>query len=119
MERLVGKIGWIGQAYRPIFHLMPHMYASVAYALRENEYFLMSSSRTFHVLTKRAKARDAPTIFEDKQEINFSISQEAKKKHGCNRMYRMPLSLKEEINFITKILVDNSIDLSTPPAHIV
>ena len=33
IETLVGKLGRIGQAYRPIYHLMPHLYASVAYAL--------------------------------------------------------------------------------------
>ena len=30
MELLVGKLRHIGQAHRPIYHLMPHMYASVA-----------------------------------------------------------------------------------------
>ena len=33
MENLVGKLGRIGQAYRPIYYIMPHLYASVAYAL--------------------------------------------------------------------------------------
>ena len=32
LERLIGKLGRIGQAYRPIYHLMPMMYASVAWA---------------------------------------------------------------------------------------
>ena len=36
MELLVGKLGHIGQVYRPIYHLMLHMYACVAYALRHN-----------------------------------------------------------------------------------
>ena len=33
METLVGKLGRIGQEYRPIYHLMSHLYASVAFAL--------------------------------------------------------------------------------------
>ena len=33
LELLFGKLGQIGQAYRPIYHLMLMMYASVAFAL--------------------------------------------------------------------------------------
>ena len=47
MEKLVGKLSRIGQAYRPIYHLMPHLYASVAYALRQNAFYLASTSRRF------------------------------------------------------------------------
>ena len=43
LERLIGKLGRIGQAYRPIDQ-MPMMYASVVYALRENGSFLCSTS---------------------------------------------------------------------------
>ena len=44
IEILIGKLGRIGQAFRPIFHLMPHLYGSVAYALRENSFLLASTS---------------------------------------------------------------------------
>ena len=40
LELLVGKLGRIGYAYRPIYHLVPMMYASVASALCENHDFL-------------------------------------------------------------------------------
>ena len=119
MERLVGKLGRIGQGFRSIYHMMPHVYGSVAYALRENENFLMSSSKKFRKMMKRAKANPMPRIAEDQREINFAIGQVAKKVHGCDREYRMPTSLKEEIAFITKIIADDSIELSTPFGHIV
>ena len=45
LELLVGKLGRIGQAYRPIYHLMHMMYASVAFALHENHEFLSSTNR--------------------------------------------------------------------------
>ena len=32
LEKLVGKLGRIGQAYQPVYHLMPTMYALVAFA---------------------------------------------------------------------------------------
>ena len=37
IEKLVRKLSRIGQGYRPLYHLVPHLYASVAYALRHNE----------------------------------------------------------------------------------
>ena len=55
METLVGKLGRIGQAYRPIYHLMPHLYASVAYALQENGEFLHSTNKGYRELIKKAK----------------------------------------------------------------
>ena len=33
IEKLIGKLGRIGQAFWPIYHLMSHIYSSVAYAL--------------------------------------------------------------------------------------
>lgn len=47
IKLLVGKLGRIGQAYRPIFHLMPHLYASVAYGLRENHFYLAMYEHKF------------------------------------------------------------------------
>ena len=119
METLIGKIGRIGQAFRPIYHLMPHMYSSVAYALRENTSFLMTTSRKFRGLMKTTKARNSSTLEEDEREINFAIGQIARKTHKCKQEYIMPASLKQEITFVKRILADTNICLSTPIAHIV
>jgi hypothetical protein len=117
LEQLVGKLGRIGQAYRPIYHLMPQMYASIAYALRENHEYLASTQKSFQKLIKQAKKR--PTGDEDEREVNFALQQVARKTHASKRKYRMPQSLKEEIVFMSKILHDNNIELSTPFGHIV
>ena len=53
LELLVGKLGRIGQVYRPIYHLMPMLYASVAFALRENNEFLISTSSAYRKLIKK------------------------------------------------------------------
>ena len=47
IEKLIGKLDRIGQAFWPIYHLMPHLYSSVAYALRDNKSFLVSMSAAF------------------------------------------------------------------------
>ena len=117
LEELIGKVGRIGQGFRPIYHLMPMMYASVAYALRENGSFLYSTSKAYRKDIKRAKQR--PETKDDEREINFAIGQTARQVHSCQQKYRIPASLTEEISFLRKILLDNSISLCTPLAHIV
>ncbi|KAL7525764.1 hypothetical protein ACHAXR_001151, partial [Thalassiosira sp. AJA248-18] len=104
MEQLIGKLGRIGQAYRPIYHLMPHMYGSVAYALRR-----------FREMLRTLKMDS--TTGEDLREINFARSHVAH--HGAKEVYRMPPSLKEEIRIITELLRDHSIRLEMAIAHII
>lgn len=117
IEVLIGKLGRIGQAFRPIYHLMPHLYASVAYALRENSFLLASSSKEFCLLIRKAK--QAPTTKEDVREVRFAVRQSAKLTHRCKATYIIPPSLKEELEYITALLADESVSLSVPIGHIV
>ena len=117
MELLVGKLGRIGQAFRPIYHLMPHMYASVAYALRENEFYYAATSRRFRQMVRKAKQKHLTQA--DTREIKFAIQKVAKMKHGSRQTYRIPPSLHEEIRIVRGLLGDASIPLETPLAHIV
>jgi len=78
MEELVGKLGRIGQAYRPIYHIMTHVYALVTFVLRDNERFLASTSRSFRKMMKKAKQQNIEfTPENDLREINFDIGQVA------------------------------------------
>ena len=66
LEQLIGKVGRIGQGYRPIYHLMTMMYALVAYALRENGDFLYSASKAYRKDIKRAKQRPEAKMTKEK-----------------------------------------------------
>ena len=57
LEKMVGKLGCIGQGYQPIYHLMPMLYASAAFGLRENDEFLHSTSKAYSKLIKLAKSK--------------------------------------------------------------
>ena len=87
IEQLVGKLGRIAQAFRPLYHLMPHLYASVAYTLRVNKVFV--------ALLQKLKARGQPQNEEDVREINFAVGQVARKVHGVPVRYRIPPTLKK------------------------
>ena len=79
IEKLVGKLSCIAQAFCPLYHLMPQLYALVAYALRENAFYLATTSRSFRKMIKKAKSAARPDNTDDTREINFAIRQVVKK----------------------------------------
>ena len=114
---MVGKVGRLGQAYRPVYHLMPMLYASVAYALRENDRYLASTSKSYRALVKKAKQQ--PRTDDDVREINFALGQTSRQLHQLKVKYRIPASLREELDFITALLSDKDVQLATHIGHIV
>ena len=90
LELLVGKLGRIAQAYRPFYFLtMSHLYSSLAFALQENQAFLVNTSKRFHALIKKMKQDKIHPVAADEREINFALSQSAKKVHSCPVKYRI------------------------------
>ncbi len=116
---LVGKLGHIPQAYRPFYFLMSHLYSSLAFALRENRAFLINTSKHFRALIKKTKQDKIHCVAANEREINFALSQSAKKVHSCPVKYRIPPLLRAESEYIRRILADTKISLHTPIATIV
>ncbi len=74
MELLVGKLGRIAQAFRPLYYLMSHLYSSLAYALRANKAYLVTTSRQFKKLVDTSKRALTDKDTDDWQEITFAAS---------------------------------------------
>jgi hypothetical protein len=51
-QELTGKLGHLAKGANWVFHLLTHLYASIAYALSENIRFLADSSPEFQTLIK-------------------------------------------------------------------
>jgi hypothetical protein len=51
-QELTGKLGHLAEGANWVFHLLTHLYASIAYALSENKKFLADSSPEFQTLIK-------------------------------------------------------------------
>ena len=119
MELLVGKLGRIAQAFRPLYYLMSHLYSSLAYALKENNSHLITTSRRYRSMLKTSKQPILENGDTDRREVTFAASKVAKAKHGCKQMYRIPVSLAAEIVFLTELMADSTIPLSTPIGHLV
>ena len=86
MENLVGMLGQIGQTYWPIYYIMPHLYASMAYALQENKYYMTTTSRCFRQLIKKAKQRGATTE-DDQRVVSHAIKAVVKRVHSASYKY--------------------------------
>ena len=119
IETLVGKLGRIAQAYRPLYHLMGSLYKSIAHCLRANERYMITVSFQFRAMIKRARQQissDTPEY--DSREIRFAARQASRRTHKCRRTYFINKSLREELAFILKLL-ESSVQLSTHIGHIV
>ncbi len=51
-QELTGKLGHLAKGANWVFHLLTHLYASIAYALSEIKSFLEDSSPEFQTLIK-------------------------------------------------------------------
>jgi hypothetical protein len=51
-QGLTGKLGHLAEGANWVFHLLAHLYASIAYALSENKKILADSSPEFQTLIK-------------------------------------------------------------------
>ena len=95
VEMLVVKLNRLAQGYRPIYHLLPHMYASIAFGLRANKFYLSCTSRKFRKMLQECKM--TATSADDQREIRFFMQTVAKKVHGAQNVYRIPDTFHEEL----------------------
>jgi hypothetical protein len=100
LEKLVGKCARLGEGANWVFHLMTHMYASTAFALKSNANFLGQRSKNFVKHLKKIK--ELRKIHqhqrrEDMAVINFSIKKAAQQIHRCDNEYFIPKTMRQEI----------------------
>ena len=71
---IVCKLAQLGKAAPWIYHLMLHIYASIAFALRANETFLLNKNAPFCALVNMIKSlRLLPKVKQDVDHLNFYI----------------------------------------------
>lgn len=113
LEVLVGKIARIGEACPWIYHLLPHLYASVTHALGENKDYYKNFSPSFKVLLeaiKKARKNDV-------EEANFAMRLVARRVHKSKKRYFINETLREEISHIRQVL--STVSLRTPIGHMI
>ena len=106
---LAGKLARLAEVAPWVFHLMPHIYSSIAYALRIHETFLLGECSTFKALINKIKSlRLFPTEHDDVEHLNFYIQKAAKRKFRSSLSYDTNPSLLEEIGLLTAWLQPDS-----------
>ena len=122
IQRLLGKLARLAKGAPWIFHVLTHMYSSVAYALSRNKQFLAESSPEFQALVKEIEARRFKSIAckNQAQILRFVMKKHARMVHHSKRKYEINKSMRTEIEFFRQSLASNSsISWETPIAHII
>jgi hypothetical protein len=120
-QELTGKMGHLAKGANWVFHLLTHLYASIAYALSENKKFLADSSPEFQTLIKSLQSGYFFCNVKDQiHHISFAIKRSAKLVHQFRCQYNITQSMCQEIEFFCKKLLPNSgICWESPIAHII
>jgi hypothetical protein len=120
-QELTGKLGHLAEGANWVFHLLTHLYASIAYALSENKQFLANSSPECQTLIKSLGSGYFFCNIKDQiRYISFTIKRSAKLVHQLQCQYKITKSMHQEIEFFLKKLLPNSrICWESPIAHMI
>jgi hypothetical protein len=120
-QRLTGKLGHLAEGANWVFHLLTHLYASIAYALSENKRLLTDTSPEFRNICLSFKTGSFPCSVKDQvKHINFAMKRAAHLVHHAKFQYNINKTMHQEIDFFREKLLPNSdIKWETPIAHII
>ena len=104
-----------------VFHLLTHLYASIAYALAENKQLLVDSSPEFCSICLFLKTGNFPCSVKDQVKlINHAIKRAARQVHHAKFEFNINKTMHQEIDFFhEKLLPKSNIKWETPIAHII
>ncbi len=109
MQKLVGKLDWLGEGTPWVFELMSHHYTSLAFALKCNTELLEQSSCGFRDFVKQITTKTFWGKQSDHQRhINFSMKKAAKMVSKHKHNYLVNSTMQEELNFISHALSPDS-----------
>jgi hypothetical protein len=120
-QQLVGKLARMAEAAPWVFHLLSHLYSSIAHALSGNKQLLEESSHEFRAAISAAKSTSYQPDDKDRfKKIAFAIKQAAKMVHHSRAQYNISKRMRDEIEFFRVAIEDDStISWETPIAHLV
>ena len=118
---LAGRLARLGEGGPWVYHLMPQVFASIAYVLRHNHAFLLNENLPFQRVIKQIKAlQRMPTTELNVSHLNFYLSKAAKMKFRCTQSYPIPTTLRRELTLLRAWLAsDSGIVWTTPLALII
>jgi hypothetical protein len=107
-QEITGKLGHLAEVANWVFHLLTHLYASIAYALSQDKRFLAESSPEFQTLIKSLQSGYFFCSVKDQIcHISFAIKHSAKLVHQSRCQYNVAKSMRQEIEFFREKLFPN------------
>jgi len=118
-QALTGKLGHLAQAAPWAFHLMTHMYASIAHALMSNKTILSEGSEKFRALINSLRHESSNPI-DTHRIVTFALKMLAKMIHHASTKFNITKTMRYEIDFFRDELQESSeTRWETPIGHIV
>jgi hypothetical protein len=99
-QKLTGKLARLAKGANWVFHLLSHLYLSIAYELSEDKRLLTESSAQFRniVLAIRTGAF-VPPCKDLTQHTSFAMKHAAKLTHHASYQYNINKTMHYKINF--------------------
>jgi hypothetical protein len=120
-QKLTGKLARLAKGANWVFHLLFHLYLSIAYALSKNKRILTESSKEFRNIILAIRTSTFVTPCKDLAwHTSFTIKHAAKLKHHASYKYNINKTMCSKTKFICKKLKpDSGIKWEMPIAHLI
>ena len=120
-QKLTGKLERLAEGANWVFHLLSHLYSSIAYTLSENKRLLSETSQEFRDMISIMQSNKAVTTCKDlARHTSFAMKRAAKMTHHASYEYNINTTMRAEIEFFRdKLKPDSGIDWETPIAHLI
>jgi hypothetical protein len=108
-QKLTGKLACLAEGANWVFHLLSHLYSSIAYALSKNKRLLTELSAEFHDIVLAIRIGDFVTPCKDPaRHTPFAMKRAAKLTHHVSYQYNINKSMHYEIKFFRNKLKPDS-----------
>jgi hypothetical protein len=121
-QKLTGKLVRLAEGANWVFHLLSHLYSSIAYALTENKRLLMESLQEFRDIVILIQTGAFFTSCKDlARHMSFAMKQAARLAHDhTSYQYNINRTMRAEIEFFCdKLKPDSGIKWETPIANLI
>jgi hypothetical protein len=120
-QKLTGKIACLAKGANWVFHLLSHLYLSIAYELSENKRHLTESSKEFCNIVLPIHTGAFVTPCKDlARHSSFAMKHATNLTHHASYQYNINKTMSYKIEFFcNKLKPDSGIECEIPTAHLI
>ncbi len=120
-QKLTEKLARLAEGANWVFHLLSHLYSSIAYALSDNKRLLTESSAEFQNIILAIQTNAFVTPCKDLAwHTSFAMKHAAKLTHHASYKYNINRTMRYKIEFFcNKLKPDSGIKWEMPIAHLI